>query len=534
MAAVADRRFANAAGAASAALRTQIGPKVDPREAYIDQILLNVYGGQGQTNVWIDDLDLPGFVGRPTTGAVQQASIATPLETAPSHAASRHQIKLDGPVLLVDGRPLFPRCVQHRGESLQFLKALGFNSVHLDQPPTPELLAEAEQIGIWLVCPPPELQQYRAGDGSVAVRELTSQFDQVLAWDLGQGLSKRELDRTAELAKQLRMANAHQARPILCGPEAELRTYSRHVDLLVAQRYPLGSTLELSDYGVWLRERPRLARPGTSLWTTVQTQLSPAVRQQCELFAPGSGAQASLDDESIRLLVHTAIASGVRGITFESQSRLDGADGPTRMRALTLELMNLELELTEPWGAAGTLVTMANTSDPQLSAAVLQIDRGRLLLPIRTGPGSQFAPQLSATGPISFVAAGIPDASEVYELTCAALRPMRHKRVTGGMQITLDDFSSASLVVITSDPLVISTLTRRVAQIGQHAAELQRELAARTMLEVEETERRLQGQAPASRTNQLACRSPVVAGTGRQAVGQRHPARSAGRLAQSP
>src|SRR5262249_4465451 len=39
-------------------LRTQFGPQVDPREAYIDRVVLNVYGGPGTTNAWIDELEV--------------------------------------------------------------------------------------------------------------------------------------------------------------------------------------------------------------------------------------------------------------------------------------------------------------------------------------------------------------------------------------------------------------------------------------------------------------------------------------------
>ena len=41
-------------------LRMQLGPQVDGREAYVDAVLLNVYGGPGKTNVWIDDLAVAG------------------------------------------------------------------------------------------------------------------------------------------------------------------------------------------------------------------------------------------------------------------------------------------------------------------------------------------------------------------------------------------------------------------------------------------------------------------------------------------
>ncbi len=51
-------------------LHSQFGPNVDGREAYVDAVFLNVYGGPGMTNVWIDDLDLSGYVG---TSAPAQA-----------------------------------------------------------------------------------------------------------------------------------------------------------------------------------------------------------------------------------------------------------------------------------------------------------------------------------------------------------------------------------------------------------------------------------------------------------------------------
>jgi hypothetical protein len=44
------------------ALHEQLGPNVEGREAYVEAILLNIYGGPGVTNVWIDDLDIAGFV----------------------------------------------------------------------------------------------------------------------------------------------------------------------------------------------------------------------------------------------------------------------------------------------------------------------------------------------------------------------------------------------------------------------------------------------------------------------------------------
>ena len=59
-------------------LRAQLGHDVDAREAYLDRVLLNVYGGQGQTNVWIDDLELNGHIGPRVDNNVVPASGVMP------------------------------------------------------------------------------------------------------------------------------------------------------------------------------------------------------------------------------------------------------------------------------------------------------------------------------------------------------------------------------------------------------------------------------------------------------------------------
>ena len=135
----------------------QIGPQVDDREAYLDAVLLNIYSGPGTGNVWIDDLDVAGYVAvatrtaRPSQSAAVAASVQSPsrgrcapirLPPAPPPTpvmfAPRHTVKLDRSLLLVDDRPMLPRVIQHRGEPLEVLKKIGFNAVWLQRLPAPK------------------------------------------------------------------------------------------------------------------------------------------------------------------------------------------------------------------------------------------------------------------------------------------------------------------------------------------------------------------------------------------------------------
>ena len=182
-------------------LRVELGPHVDGREAYLDAMLLNVYGGPGVTNVWIDDLDVAGFVTvneaergrtalretpaagwnargitsatwnanqRPSSPETERRLPGTPVgAVAPVSAVEqkRPTVQMVGSELRVDGRPMLPRMVQHCGEPLEALKRLGFNTVWLERLPALEVLEEANRLGLWLVCPPPHPCRGRATVG---------------------------------------------------------------------------------------------------------------------------------------------------------------------------------------------------------------------------------------------------------------------------------------------------------------------------------------------------------------------------------
>ena len=439
---------------------------IDAREAYVDQILLNVYGGPGSTEVLIDDLAISGLV-TTNNSEVQIASAEEPITKA------RRTAELSGSLLLVDGYPYFVRCIQHQGEPLEFLARVGFNAVLLTEAPSSDVLLEASRHGLWLICPPP--QSSTIGD----------EYDSVLAWHLGEGLSRRELALTAERAKALRQSDALRSRPIICNAETELRAYSRHIDVLISRRRPLSSSLELNDYGTWLQNCPRLAQPGTPWWSTIQTQPAADLLAQMQALSPEAASKARLDDEAIRLMVHTAVAAGMRGLVFESNSRLDGTDLLTLRRAAVLELINLELKLLEPWAAGGTPATVASSNNPDITGAVLQTDKARLILPVRSGAGSQYVP-MHTPGEISFLVPGIPQADEVYELTPAGPQALRQKRVVaGGILMTLENFGLTSTIVTTSDLAVYGGLYKRLSSLNRRAAELERKLITQSLAELQ-------------------------------------------------
>jgi hypothetical protein len=213
------------------------------------------------------------------------------------------------------------------------------------------------------------------------------------------------------------------------------------------------------------------------MWTTVQTQPNESLRSQIAAIEPNAPPPSCIGVEQMRLMAYTAVAAGSRGLIFLSASPLTADDAQTRQRAMSLELLNLDLALLEPWAAAGNYWALAESSEPQIVGTVLRADRGRLLLPVWSAQGAQCVPGQSAANKVSFVVPA-PEDSNAYEMTPGGLHQLAAPRGTGGKRITFEEFSLTSQVLLAHDPLIVNGLLQRSENIGARAARLERDLAA--------------------------------------------------------
>lgn len=474
-------------------LRATRRENVDIREAYVDQLVLNIYGGPGTTDLWIDRLRLSGMV-NPTALPAENARRASVSYSASRPTESKAAtVALHGSVLTVNNRPLFARVIEFRGEPLEQLAKIGFNTVRFASLPSRAQLSEAERLGLWVICPPPVPPPANDGtSASAKVAEITDAYRQVLVWDLGQGLADSQLARVRQWARMVRQADRRLSRPLIAQAESDLRAYSRHVDILLFDRRPLGTGLELADYERWLRERPRLARPGTPFWATIQTEPAATVEAQIRGVSGSADMLGTVEPEQIRLLVQTAIGAGARGLYFPSRTRLDRPDRATRRRRLALEWTNLELDFIEPWATAATRLSEIESPEPAIRGAVLKTGHARLALPMWVAPGSQYTAGQAAGTSVSIIVPGVPESHRAFILAPGGLQSVRAiRRVTGGVRLTLDEMDTTSMIVLSQDPLAYSQLSTRLQAAGARAAKLIGQLAADRFQSVGEVERQL-------------------------------------------
>jgi hypothetical protein len=406
--------------------------------------------------------------------------------------AAMLQIRLSDKVLTIDDIPIGVRMIEYNGEPLAFLRQLKFNTVWVKGQPNAALCQEAKNAGIWLVCSPPgplELSTAAKFNPSAApvsaqpdqlslVSTIGSNYDNVLAWNLGDECSLPDMMVYSHWASVLRSADRVRRRPILCTARSGVREYSRIADILMMRREPLLSSLDMLALRDWQVSYSSLARPDTPFWSTIQTQPSERLANQWTMFEGNPQSICPFSYEQLKMQIYQSLAAGVHGFLFTSNTSLTNNDPETEFRRTALELINWELQLMEEWFSAGAaLGTSIKSNRPAMSSAIIQAGRSRLLIPMWHEQRNQQAIGAAFAGNVQYVISGIPETYNAYHLVPGSLYPIATKRIAGGIQIELPEANLNSLIFFGEDDEIYANIGKRAKEIGPRAAYLACRLA---------------------------------------------------------
>lgn len=456
-------------------LRTRFGSDVDSREVFADLVVLNAYSAPGPINVWIDDLEIDGYINLDNTTGPQVNRGPTSSDPATSPPAA----SVEGSLVMIRGRPQVVRAIAHHGEPFEWLQSLGINTIKLSSSPAPEELREARRLGLWLLAPPPYGDQPQA-----------ESYDSVIAWSLGNRLTDRDLIGTRDLAAEIRSFDSVHERPLIAGADSGLANYSRLAHLLLLEPPTLGTTSEMADSRAWLVSRTRLARPGMPFFATLPTQRSPRLAEQL-LLLNGRAADEDADPEQLRLAAFHAIAAGARGFVFAGEKPLAIDTGPAALRTDAIRLLNLELRLLEPWIAGGQISDEVAAPDGSVFGSILSIDRSRLLILTQSGAAEQYVLGTPPRASLSIVVPGVGIADRAYSVSLAGVKQLKISHTSGGSRIAIDDAPHAAAIVITQDHLAMHHIHRTLDAIKEQAARLRLDVAARRLAHTSQIDRQL-------------------------------------------
>ena len=507
------------------ALRNQLKRDVDLTDAYFDQLILNVYCGAGETDIYVDNLE----IGPVKAGASPPMPPVGPKDPPPMGKVVSKEKEKEAPrpsngdrgiavdfkrgKLTVGGVPAFPRFVRYSGTPLQVLKEAGFNALYMPVD-TPQSVVEdaIDNYGFWIIPHIPPVSEANNDDGKnplvtkdveslvAAIRKFQS-GDGVLFWDMGPVRSE-DYPRVVKTVEGIRSADPK--RPVGADVWDGFDKYANPLQLVGTHRDPLMTSLELDQYSRWLGQRKILASGSKFHWTWIQTHIP---EWQTKLlydkgYADGFTEPIGPQPEQIRLLTYLALASGYKGIGYWSDKFLaDSHQG--RDRLLQIALLNQEIEMLEPLLLhLNDDIRWVPSSNKNVLVAILRTNgKGVLALPIWLGGGAQYVPPQGAIQNLSFVVPLVPDGAEPWEISPVRVQSLQNqlKQTPEGTQVTIPEFDLTAAVVFTSDNSkdgLVAMWQKHTRRISRYAASWAVEMADEEFRKVTKIHERLAEVSP--------------------------------------
>ena len=509
--------------------------KIDTRDMYVDRIYLASQFDPGVVEVSVDDLEYGPIV------PVEKSALNAVRLVENKQAEPVVKFRLDR--LVVEGRPFLPRFVPYHQEDLAAMRSMGFNVLWLPEYKDERLLRDLRRNDLWAMATPPKVlsstgQFLTSRDASPI--PFTDATSPVLFWNLGSRIPVSQHKKLLNWADQIRSADRHFRRPLMADVIGGERLISRHLSMVGVSRHVLNSSFSFSHYRDWLEEERKQARPGSFLWTWIQTEPSSAIKRHRE--AAGQ-APVVIEPEQIRLQLYAALAAGYQGVGFWSSRSLFSKQPGDAERRLVITQLNLELELLEPWLIDGqrdepvkfqaidqNYQSAAKQTQPfrlfsqsaakresllnklrsstrknqnrkeELQAAVFHGSGGTLLLPIWYGKNAQLVPGPMAARSVSIVVPGVNESASAWQVSTTDIHSLEKQRVAGGLKITLPEFNTTAAIVVTSDRALIDQLQQKKNSMRKRSSRVSIDLAQAKFQRVKEVDLQLRNQGVGHRS----------------------------------
>lgn len=447
-------------------LRTQFGSSVDLRDAYVDAVVLSLYSDPGTLKLKVDDLVVEGMVA-PTS--INAGALPPPADlTTPAILTVQEQLrKLQSTV---------PRWILHQGESLNYLKELGFNAIITNTPNEPLIIEQAASAQIGVIARPPEL---------VPTEDIAKNLRHVQGWLIGMTLDQSDLTQTRSVVSKLAHFPPSLTRPTV-GEAMELySSYSRYSDLL-AIPMPLATRVSSSREAATIMQSEMRPLAGRSLpLTSIATQMPEEWRIQKEIATRTLGRDGTTVDYDllqVRLQFYRSIMQGARGFIFRSGSPLDSGEPTSMMRKDSYAAINSEIELLKPWIQAGqSSWRNVSTDSPNHNAAILETPKSQLVIVLAAGQMDQICSPAPGTAQVKVTLPVSSQLQNVFRITHGEMEKLRAVQTPEGLSFTIDQPSIIEQIVTTVDPMPVAYLSEKLSQLRASFADSRVDIAQQVL-----------------------------------------------------
>jgi hypothetical protein len=475
--------------------------------AYVEKVVVNLLGGPGQSEVFLDDLEIsPVPKEELTAWSKSLASGKLAARTKPSAlavkgiASAQSRVRLARNLLERRGNDSrwsawLPTAIDAPGANIVMLRQAGFDILVDDEQSDPERLRPAVDRGVLL------MKRLNSGTPSDSPSHLVDQMkayplrQSVALWQIGEHLGRKrelksraqELSRFREMLAAIRGMEDDTSRLATATVDGELSLYARApsgLEILGIEPRMWGGIQSLADNYNYLIQRKWLtvrSNLGGLLWAWIPAVTPPEVtRNIWGDDTPPSWGTPPVQPEQLRLMTYLALTAGYRGLGYRADADLTRSEGPGRALWIEMSFLNLEIDLCEQILAENDkTIPVYNLFDPEplpiptnatqqsmkrppaqpelkprgelRGAAIPLRDRkGALLLVADYAANAQYQPPQLAYDKVTITPV-LPEGAQAFEISPGDVKVLTPERVPGGTKLTLEEFDTTSLILCTGD-----------------------------------------------------------------------------------
>jgi hypothetical protein len=446
-------------------LRKRFGGEMRLEGAYIDSLVVNAYTGPGRYSLQLDDLEL--------RGVVTMAGIGNP-PPANWRENWRWQYETPSAQSRYWAAPNLPAVwLQYRGEQMAWLRSLGFTGVVLDQLPSRERLQEAQQAGLYVISPPPEVPVDFPADSMTALR----------GWLIGAALDSRQSGYVQRQVERVSRLPAEMHKPLIAEALEGFFQYSRVADeVIIPQPLPTAAG-EVREKVDWLSGQLSTTRQRGDGWVSINLGIPPTVADQLQaalqIVAPGeSTADTSVDPLGFRHQVVSSLLAGAKGIFVRTFRPLDIQNTADSAQLAAVRWVHNDMRLWGPWIVSGQPVQPPTISEADWLCGAWRITDSQLVIAKVASEGSQLCIPPTAGTPLEFAATMTTHGQQVFRLTVGTLERVETQVTPAGLQWRVERPAPVESFLLTSNPTVINFARRRLSSAAAQNAADQSEIAS--------------------------------------------------------
>ncbi len=524
--------------------------------AYLEKVVVNLMGGPGESEVFLDDLEIkpvpkdllagpstPESPGNPAR--VRRTGDANPKDE--TLAAGRVRLgrnileKLDVNDHRFHG--WIPTAIDAPGAGVLKLRHAGFDVFVDDLKSDPKQLKSAVDRGFLLM---PRVNG--ATDSAGPDRLLNQILDypqrpSVAFWHIGDHLGRQRESKMRDVELERIRASLAAVRDrddvshLLTGTvEGQLPAYTRRptgFDIVGIQPRFWACAQSFPETFQYLIQRRRLtvrSNVGALFWAWIPATAPPEViRNIWGEDTPPSWGTPPVQPEQLRLMTFLALAAGYRGITYVGDADLTRPASEALL--IEMHFLNLEIDLCEEIiahsvGVESSLMPVFPPPAPDLPSNATQQRtkrppsvpefpplpgkgygtiimgerKGSLLLVGDFADGAQFQPPQLAAQQI-MISPVLPVGTQGFEISPGDVKVLEPMRVPGGIQFILEEFDTTRLVLCTTDMGIYERMQAAIMKVRPRAVPLAIRQAEIQLAAVKEMHARLEADGHEIRTD---------------------------------